>query len=133
MQSFKTRLAVFLSHFHFSPYLMLSASLPYVPLVLVSFSPLFLKPVSPFHNISTQSSTSRGHYYQDLAWKSEEEVYFLRLDRLEGKIAWGVLGQHGIKESLFEGILWAMSAHLDVKEVEGEEAVMEQGKLLGES
>lgn len=46
------------------------------------------------------------------------------VDRLEGKIAWAMLEHHNSKETLYEGILQERNAHSDLKEVEGEGAVI---------
>ena len=64
--------------------------------------------------------------------ESDKEVYLMCLDRLEGTITGGVLEWHKIKESLYEGILWEITAHLDLKKTEGGAAVMKHIKLLSE-
>ena len=62
-------------------------------------------------------------------WKSNKETQSNWLVRLEVKLAWGVLEWHKTKESLCEGVLQEINAHLDLKEEEGEVACDEASKV----
>ena len=64
--------------------------------------------------------------------ESDKEVYLMCLDRLEGIVAGGELECHKTKESLYEGILWEITAHLELKETERGVAVMKHIWWLSE-